>query len=136
MQTIRDRWKKLRTRFAEITTLRRVEILPVERLIDDSFWNGLKTAAVPAAYVALKTDVEEGKNARNDCTWGVVIVAHSLPHNQLEDVSALLEAARGKLDYAWTGTKFYLQPGSRATYLQVLPQMAVVELEIYTSDFD
>lgn len=136
MNTLNDRWDKLVTRFKEITAFRRVEKIPIQRLIDDSFWTGLTGLSIPAAYIVLKTDEEDGRSARSESVWAVLIVANTKPTKPTEDVLALIELCRAKLDYQWSGTYYHLLPKNKLTFLQALPQIATVELEINTVDSD
>ncbi|HMO03901.1 MAG TPA: hypothetical protein PKC67_02560 [Kiritimatiellia bacterium] len=136
MLTIQERWERVRDRFREITDFRQVEILPIQRLIDDSFWTGLTALKIPAAYVVLKTDEEDGNAVENKSTWAVLIVAPTKPTRPTEDVNHLIQACREKLNHQWPDTFFHLEPKNRATFLQAMPQVATVELEINTTEYE
>lgn len=136
MQTLQDTWDKLEERFKTIAAFRRVEKLPIERLIDDSFWDGLTGLMVPACYVVLKTDSEEGQSAKRESIWSLVLVAPSKPTRKEHEALVLAEACRAKLEHSWDGTYLFLQPGSKLTFLQVRPTFATIELEVYTTDYE
>jgi len=136
MLMMHQRWTLLRDRFREITDFRSVEIIPIQRLIDESFWTSLTALKIPAAYVVLKTDEEDGHAVENKATWALLIVAPTKPTKPAEDVLGLIDACRQKLDYQWPDTFFHLEPRSRVTFLQAMPQVATVELEINTTEFE
>lgn len=141
MKTITQRWDDLVAHFKEtppetLPVFRRVEKLPIQVLIDDTFWSSLQPLSVPALYIVLKKDTDEGVNTRNDSTWALLIVAPTKPTRRTEDAETLIEYVRTKLDHAFPDSKLYLTPNSMVTWLQVMPQMATVEVEVYTTDFD
>lgn len=135
MLSMQERWTLLRDRFREVTEFRSVEILPIQRLIDDSFWTGLTAINIPAAYVVLKTDEEDGNAVENKATWALLIVAPSKPTKPTEDATHLIQLCREKLNHQWPDTFFHLEPKNRATFLQAMPQVATVELELNTTEF-
>lgn len=136
MQTLQYRWTKLETLFKTVTGFKRVELIPMERLIDNSFWNGLTGLMIPACFVVLKNAVDEGKSTEANDTWGLIIVAPAKPTDTTSPVLGFVESCKAKLDYQWPNTFLYLKPGSRTTMLQVMPQISVAEVEIYTTDFE
>ena len=134
MQDLQDRWSKLEELFKSITTFKRVEIAPIQQLVDTKFWDGLIGLKVPAFFVVLKTDDEDGNSLRAESTWALIIVAPSKPTKKTDAVLALVKECRAKLNFQWPGTYLHLLPKNKLTFLQQHPQIATVELEINTTD--